>query len=97
MGDKIWERLVIRVAQRLRRSTVAISDDCSTVTIGAFGSDSCGVFSGAAYVYLADTKGVINNAPQVGKLPKLVHSKVVWPGSDSYSLIGRREAYRSLR
>jgi hypothetical protein len=62
-------------------STVAISDDCTTVTVGAFGSDSCGVFSGAAYVYLADTKGVVLNPPLTGKLPKLVKSKVVcWLG-----------------
>lgn len=53
-------RLVLIRVRTLYRSSVRISDDCSTVVVGAFGSDTCGVFSGAAYVYLADELGSRN-------------------------------------
>lgn len=51
---------VLILMRTICRSSVRISDDCSTVVVGAFGSDTCGVFSGAAYVYLADELGSRN-------------------------------------
>ena len=59
------------------RSSVRISEDCSTVVVGAFGTDQCGVFSGASYVYLVNEMPVQGLPPVLGRLPGLVQASVV--------------------